>query len=90
MYNWNVMVGHETDFRKDLKNSSSLKLETDITWELLSKALKNSQQYNVNLCKDCKYLNGKIYQGSYLVCGSHPYGCQDNNCADWEDKNQSI
>lgn len=35
-------------------------------------------------CISCKNYHGTAYGESMLVCGMHPYGPDDTNCADWE------
>lgn len=38
-------------------------------------------------CIGCHNYHGRVYNGSLLVCGMHPYGWDDQNCPDWERKN---
>jgi ElaB/YqjD/DUF883 family membrane-anchored ribosome-binding protein len=35
-------------------------------------------------CIGCKNYHGSTYGDSMLVCGMHPYGPEENSCADWE------
>jgi hypothetical protein len=38
-------------------------------------------------CVGCINYNGSAYGGNLLVCGFHPYGCDNDTCADWEGEN---
>ncbi len=35
-------------------------------------------------CIGCKNYHGSTYGENTLVCGMHPYGPDDDSCADWE------
>lgn len=35
-------------------------------------------------CQGCQHYHGRMYGGSMLVCGMHPYGVEDDRCPDWE------
>ncbi|MEM9946752.1 MAG: hypothetical protein AAF810_11885 [Cyanobacteria bacterium P01_D01_bin.36] len=35
-------------------------------------------------CIGCEHYHGTAYGEEMLVCGMHPYGPDDRNCADWE------
>jgi hypothetical protein len=35
-------------------------------------------------CVGCRNYNGTTFGGNLLVCGFHPYGCQEDSCPDWE------
>jgi hypothetical protein len=35
-------------------------------------------------CIGCRNYNGTTFGGHLLVCGFHPYGCQEETCPDWE------
>lgn len=35
-------------------------------------------------CMGCKHYHGRIYRGTVLVCGMHPYGWDGKDCPDWE------
>ncbi|MEB3210199.1 MAG: hypothetical protein VKL39_02540 [Leptolyngbyaceae bacterium] len=35
-------------------------------------------------CIGCKHYHGRVYNGSLLVCGMHPYGWEDAQCPDWD------
>jgi hypothetical protein len=35
-------------------------------------------------CQGCQFYHGKAYGGQRLICGMHPYGVEDEYCADWE------
>jgi len=37
-------------------------------------------------CIGCSQYHGQVYGGNLLVCGMHPYGWEDENCPDWEQK----
>jgi len=37
-------------------------------------------------CIGCSHYHGQVYGGNLLVCGMHPYGWEDENCPDWEQK----
>jgi len=39
---------------------------------------------NHSACIGCKYYHGTAYGEEMLVCGMHPYGPDDRDCADWE------
>jgi hypothetical protein len=34
-------------------------------------------------CRGCVHYHGKVYNGTLLVCGMHPYGAEDETCPDW-------
>jgi hypothetical protein len=36
------------------------------------------------VCVGCRHYHGQAYGGEMLVCGMHPYGCQTDQCTDWE------
>jgi hypothetical protein len=36
------------------------------------------------VCVGCRHYHGYAYGGEMLVCGMHPYGCQTDQCPDWE------
>lgn len=36
------------------------------------------------VCIGCQHYHGQIYGKNLLVCGMHPYGCEGDNCPDWE------
>ena len=38
-------------------------------------------------CMGCQNYHGYLYGQNILVCGIHPYGCEDETCPDWESKN---
>lgn len=38
-------------------------------------------------CIGCIHYDGSAYGGNLLVCGMHPYGCEQITCADWEGEN---
>lgn len=35
-------------------------------------------------CIGCQHYHGRLYGGTVLVCGMHPYGWDDENCPDWQ------
>jgi len=35
-------------------------------------------------CVGCRHYHGQSYNGVMLVCGMHPYGCETEECPDWE------
>ncbi|NJM57694.1 MAG: hypothetical protein HC857_09990 [Synechococcales cyanobacterium RU_4_20] len=35
-------------------------------------------------CIGCRNYEGSDFGGNMLVCGFHPYGCQQEKCPDWE------
>lgn len=35
-------------------------------------------------CVGCRHYHGQSYNGVMLVCGMHPYGCEEEKCPDWE------
>ncbi|MBR8839043.1 MAG: hypothetical protein DSM106950_34840 [Stigonema ocellatum SAG 48.90 = DSM 106950] len=35
-------------------------------------------------CVGCKHFHGVIYNDTQLICGMHPYGCEGDQCPDWE------
>ncbi|MBF2026361.1 MAG: hypothetical protein IGS48_06280 [Oscillatoriales cyanobacterium C42_A2020_001] len=35
-------------------------------------------------CVGCRHYHGQSYNGVMLVCGMHPYGCEEEKCSDWE------
>jgi hypothetical protein len=35
-------------------------------------------------CQGCRHYHGRSYGGERLVCGMHPYGVAQDECADWE------
>lgn len=37
-------------------------------------------------CVGCQHYHGRIYSGTLLVCGMHPYGWDGEECPDWEEK----
>ena len=37
-------------------------------------------------CIGCQNYHGRIYGGNVLICAMHPYGWEDSNCPDWEEK----
>lgn len=37
-------------------------------------------------CIGCRHYHGRIYSGNLLVCGIHPYGWEDRDCPDWENR----
>jgi len=39
-------------------------------------------------CIGCQHYHGRVYNGSILVCGMHPYGWDDSTCPDWESKSR--
>ncbi len=41
-------------------------------------------QDNNPACIGCAHYHGRIYGGTLLVCGTHPYGWEDGNCPDWQ------
>ena len=43
--------------------------------------------HNHPACIGCVNYHGRVYNGSLLVCGMHPYGREDQSCPDWEGKN---
>jgi hypothetical protein len=34
-------------------------------------------------CRGCVHYHGKVYNGTMLVCGMHPYGAESETCPDW-------
>ncbi|MBI4784224.1 MAG: hypothetical protein HY785_23335 [Oscillatoriophycideae cyanobacterium NC_groundwater_1537_Pr4_S-0.65um_50_18] len=36
------------------------------------------------VCQGCRFYHGQTYNGNHLICGMHPYGVDDDYCADWE------
>lgn len=40
-------------------------------------------------CIGCQHYHGRMYSGNLLVCAMHPYGWDDENCPDWEEKEQA-
>lgn len=36
------------------------------------------------ICVGCRNYHGADYGNEMLVCGMHPYGPEDESCADWE------
>ena len=40
-------------------------------------------------CVGCQHYHGRMYSGNLLVCAIHPYGWDDENCPDWEEKASS-
>ncbi|MUG93338.1 hypothetical protein F7734_13230 [Scytonema sp. UIC 10036] len=37
-------------------------------------------------CEGCKHYHGIIYNGVPFFCAMHPYGYENNECPDWEEK----
>ena len=35
-------------------------------------------------CVGCANYHGRLYNGTLLVCGMHPYGVEESHCLDWE------
>jgi mannitol-specific phosphotransferase system IIBC component len=38
-----------------------------------------------NVCQGCRHYHGRSYGGERLVCAMHPYGTDQDECADWQD-----
>lgn len=36
-------------------------------------------------CIGCANYHGRLYNGTLLVCGMHPYGVEESHCLDWEE-----
>ncbi len=37
-----------------------------------------------NVCVGCSNFHGRSYSGVQLICGFYPYGCEGEQCPDWE------
>jgi hypothetical protein len=35
-------------------------------------------------CIGCQHYHGRLYSGTLLVCGMHPFGWETESCPDWE------
>lgn len=35
-------------------------------------------------CIGCQHYHGRLYSGTLLVCGMHPFGWETGSCPDWE------
>ncbi len=57
---------------------------TPFNWDIsvTSKPLPNPVTHPA--CVGCINYDGSAYGGNLLVCGMHPYGCDDVTCVDWE------
>lgn len=51
--------------------------------DFLNPKVEPSSQ-NQPACIGCSHYHGRVYNGTLLVCGMHPYGWDDNQCPDWE------
>lgn len=58
-----------------------------MVWFEEQKVEPNSQVHPA--CINCANYHGRVYNGNLLVCGMHPYGWNDENCPDWEAKNEN-
>ncbi len=60
---------------------------TPFNWDIpiQSKPMPNPATHPA--CVGCVNYDGSAYGGNLLVCGMHPYGCDDVTCADWEGEN---
>jgi hypothetical protein len=36
-------------------------------------------------CQGCRHYHGRSYGGERLICAMHPYGVEQETCADWQD-----
>ena len=43
-----------------------------------------STRENHPACVGCANYHGRLYNGTLLVCGMHPYGVEESHCLDWE------
>lgn len=35
-------------------------------------------------CQGCSHYHGQVYGGNLFVCAMHPYGVEEDHCADWQ------
>ena len=41
-------------------------------------------------CVGCANYHGRLYNGTPLVCGFHPYGVEGNHCPDWQNQQDDL
>jgi len=59
----------------------------DLYLELLRQMSRQSpsvRQQRPQVCQGCCFYHGQTYNGNRLICGLHPYGAEDDYCADWQ------
>jgi hypothetical protein len=59
----------------------------DLYVELLrqmSRQPPSARHQRPKACQGCSLYHGQAYNGNRLICGMHPYGVEDDYCADWE------
>jgi hypothetical protein len=57
----------------------------DTDWSLYYEPHRAASADHHPTCIGCRNYNGTMYGGNLLVCGFHPYGCEDSQCPDWEE-----
>jgi hypothetical protein len=83
-----------TGFREDFSGVEQL-LDTedepftalpsgDEDWPLYYEPKRAATPDHQPACIGCRNYNGTTFGGNLLVCGFHPYGCQEETCPDWE------
>ena len=59
----------------------------DLYLELLRQMSRQSpppRHQRPQVCRGCYFYHGQTYNGNPLICGMHPYGVEDDYCADWQ------
>jgi hypothetical protein len=62
---------------------------SDTDWSLYYEPHREATADHQPACVGCRNYNGSMFGGNLLVCGFHPYGCQEGQCPDWEGDEQS-
>ncbi len=60
---------------------------TPFNWDIPTRAKPTPDPAIHPACVGCMNYDGSSYGGNLLVCGMHPYGCENVTCGDWEGEN---
>jgi hypothetical protein len=68
----------------DAQEGFSALPSSDEEWPLYYEPKRAATPDHQPTCIGCRNYNGTTFGGNLLVCGFHPYGCQEETCPDWE------
>ncbi len=82
---WREVIEPFLDIELNIDIHSADSLFDDFLADELNPRIQPSATYHP-ACINCRHFHGRIYGGTPLICGMHPYGWEGERCPDWEKK----